>query len=388
MSSLSGVFYETFPADEALRRNITRKVMFSVVEAVNRATTEYVKLAAVEEMGDKTLWIMVSNADGVPRVIITDDKAGDFVVRFLGDITSWSVWTGTRKTVRNFVKRVLNPNKPKRGDESDCIGYALFSFANKLSNGVARMVAGSLIPVSASLSLTVADLITQLRKSIPLSNPVDEIREMLGLTPINIVTDAMQAIADPSFTVDPATEAAIKKTHDKIRAAWDTYHAQMLEYQEVFWSVPKWVVRYDATLGWTAAKVRLVARWTDIEQKPPFKNNFEYAVIHKPTYYRKLADMPEQWRAEIVDQLTFLQINRAEPDEQVWSRRAGFLARAYEDFGSVSPDKDLIYPLLPVQDRVQPRLGAAFDTDWFTAQDLGGRVYMMFDGSIEMGSTA
>ena len=386
MSSLSGVFYETFPADEALRRNITRKVMFSVVEAVNRATTEYVKLAAVEEMGDKTLWIMVSNADGVPRVIITDDKAGDFVVRFLGDITSWSVWTGTRKTVRNFVKRVLNPNKPKRGDESDCIGYALFSFANKLSNGVARMVAGSLIPVSASLSLTVADLITQLRKSIPLSNPVDEIREMLGLTPINIVTDAMQAIADPSFTVDPATEVAIKSTYAKIRAAWDTYHAQMLEYHEVFWSVPKWVARYDATLGWTVAKIRLVMRHTDLHKKP-INNDFEYTVIHKPTYYRKLADMPEQWRAEIVDQLTFLQINRAEPDERVWSYRASILSRSYEDFGSISPDKDLIYPLLPVQDRVQPRLGAAFDSYWFTAQDLGVRVHMMFDGSIEMEPT-
>ena len=375
MSNLSGIFYETFPADEALRRNITRKVMFSVVEAVNRATTEYVKLAAVEEMGDKTLWIMVSNADGVPRVIITEDAAGDFVVRFL-NATSWSTWMGTRKTVRNFVKRVLNTNKPKRGDDSKSVGYALFSFASTFA-----------VPKSTTLSKTVADLITQLRGSMPLSNPIDEIREMLGLTPINIVTDAMQAIADPSFTVDPATEAAIKKTHDKIRAAWDTYHAQMLEYQEVFWSVPKWVVRYDATLGWTAAKVRLVARWTDIEQKPPFKNNFEYTVIHKPTYYRKLADMPEQWRAEIVDQLTFLQINRAEPDERVWSYRASILSRSYEDFGSISPDKDLIYPLLPVQDRVQPRLGAAFDSYWFTAQDLGVRVHMMFDGSIEMEPT-
>ena len=375
MSNLSGIFYETFPADEALRRNITRKVMFSVVEAVNRATTEYVKLAAVEEMGGRTLWIMVSNADGVPRVIITEDAAGDFVVRFLGGV-SWSTWMGTRKTVRNFVKRVLNTNKPKRGDDSKSVGYALFSFASTFA-----------VPKSTTLSKTVADLITQLRGSMPLSNPIDEIREMLGLTPINIVTDAMQAIADPSFTVDPATEAAIKKTHDKIRAAWDTYHAQMLEYQEVFWSVPKWVVRYDATLGWTAAKVRLVARWTDIEQKPPFKNNFEYAVIHKPTYYRKLADMPEQWRAEIVDQLTFLQINRAEPDERVWSYRASILSRSYEDFGSISPDKDLIYPLLPVQDRVQPRLGAAFDSYWFTAQDLGVRVHMMFDGSIEMEPT-
>jgi len=374
MSSLAGIFYETFPADEALRRNITRKVMFSVVEAVNRATTEYIKLAAVEEMGGRTLWIMVSNADGVPRVIITDDTVGDFVVRFLGT-TSWSTWRGTRKTVRNFVKRVLNTNKPKRGDDSKSIGYALFSFASTFA-----------VPKSTVLSKTVANLITQLRGSMPLSNPIDEIREMLGFTPINIVTDAIQAIADPSFTVDPATEVAIKSTHDKIRAAWDTYHAQMLEYHEVFWSVPKWVVRYDATLGWTVAKIRLVMRHTDLHKKP-INNDFEYTVIHKPTYYRKLADMPEQWRAEIVDQLTFLQINRAEPDEQVWSRRAGFLARAYEDFGLISPDKDLIYPLLPVHDRVQPRLGAAFDTDWFTAQNLGSRVYMMFDGSIEMEST-
>ena len=374
MSNLSGIFYETFPADEALRRNITRKVMFSVVEAVNRATTEYVKLAAVEEMGDKTLWIMVSNADGVPRVIITEDAAGDFVVRFLS-ATSWSTWMGTRKTVRNFVKRVLNTNKPKRGDDSKSVGYALFSFASTFA-----------VPKSTTLSKTVADLITQLRGSMPLSNPIDEIREMLGLTPINIVTDAMQAIADPSFTVDPATEAAIKKTHDKIRAAWDTYHAQMLEYQEVFWSVPKWVVRYDATLGWTVAKIRLVMRHTDLHKKP-INNDFEYTVIHKPTYYRKLADMPEQWRAEIVDQLTFLQINRAEPDERVWSYRASILSRSYEDFGSISPDKDLIYPLLPVQDRVQPRLGAAFDSYWFTAQDLGVRVHMMFDGSIEMEPT-
>jgi len=374
MSSLSGIFYETFPADEALRRSITRKVMFSVVEAVNRATTEYIKLAAVEEMGDKTLWIMVSNADGVPRVIITEDAAGDFVVRFL-NATSWSTWMGTRKTVRNFVKRVLNTNKPKRGDDSKSIGYALFSFASTFA-----------VPKSTTLSLMVAALIAQLRNSIPLSNPVDEIREMLGATPINIVTDAIQAIADPSFTVDPATEAAIKKTHDKIRAAWDTYHAQMLEYQEVFWSVPKWVVRYDATLGWTAAKVRLVMRHTDLHKKP-INNDFEYTVIHKPTYYRKLADMPEQWRAEIVDQLTFLQINRAEPDERVWSYRASILSRSYEDFGSISPDKDLIYPLLPVQDRVQPRLGAAFDSYWFTAQDLGVRVHMMFDGSIEMEPT-
>ena len=386
MSSLLGIFYETFTADEALRRNITRKVMFSVVEAVNRATTEYVKLAAVEEMGDKTLWIMVSNADGVPRVIITEDAAGDFVVRFLS-ATSWSTWMGTRKTVRNFVKRVLNTNKPKRGDDSKSIGYALFSFANTLSHGATRMMDGSPVRVSTTLSLMVAALIAQLRNSIPLSNPVDEIREMLGATPINIVTDAMQAVADPSFAVDPATEAAIKKTHDKIRAAWDTYHAQMLEYQEVFWSVPKWVVRYDATLGWTAAKVRLVMRHTDLHKKP-INNDFEYTVIHKPTYYRKLADMPEQWRAEIVDQLTFLQINRAEPDERVWSYRASILSRSYEDFGSISPDKDLIYPLLPVQDRVQPRLGAAFDSYWFTAQDLGVRVHMMFDGSIEMGSTA
>jgi hypothetical protein len=370
MSNLSGIFYETFPADEALRRNITRKVMFSVVEAVNRATTEYVKLAAVEEMGGRTLWIMVSNADGIPRVIITDDTVGDFVVRFLS-VTSWSTWTGTRKTVRNFVKRVLNTNKPKRGDDSKSIGYALFSFASTFA-----------VPKSTVLSKTVANLITQLRGSMPLSNPIDEIREMLGFTPINIVTDAIQAIADPSFTVDPATEVAIKSTHDKIRAAWDTYHAQMLEYHEVFWSVPKWVVRYDATLGWTVAKIRLVMRHTDLHKKP-INNDFEYTVIHKPTYYRKLADMPEQWRAEIVDQLTFLQINRAEPDEQVWSRRAGFLARAYEDFGLISPDKDLIYPLLPVHDRVQPRLGAAFDTDWFTAQSLGSRVYMMFDGSME-----
>jgi len=369
MSNLSGIFYETFPADEALRRNITRKVMFSVVEAVNRATAEYVKLAAVEEMGDKTLWIMVSNADGVPRVIITEDAAGDFVVRFLS-VTSWSTWTGTRKTVRNFVKRVLNTNKPKRGDDSKSIGYALFSFASTFA-----------VPKSTTLSKTVAKLITQLRGFMPLSNPIDEIREMLGLTPINIVTDAMQAIADPSFTVDPATEVAIKSTYAKIRAAWDTYHAQMLEYHEVFWSVPKWVVRYDAVLGWTVAKIRLVMRHTDLHKKP-INNDFEYTVIHKPTYYRKLADMPEQWRAEIVDQLTFLQINRAEPDESVWTRRAGFLARAYEDFGSISPDKDLIYPLLPVHDRVQPRLGAAFDTDWFTAQELGSRVYMMFDGSI------
>jgi len=374
MSNLSGIFYETFPADEALRRNITRKVMFSVVEAVNRATTEYVKLAAVEEMGGRTLWIMVSNADGIPRVIITDDTVGDFVVRFLS-VTSWSTWTGTRKTVRNFVKRVLNTNKPKRGDDSKSIGYALFSFASTFA-----------VPKSTVLSKTVANLITQLRGSMPLSNPIDEIREMLGFTPINIVTDAIQAIADPSFTVDPATEVAIKSTHDKIRAAWDTYHAQMLEYHEVFWSVPKWVVRYDAVLGWTVAKIRLVMRHTDLHKKP-INNDFEYTVIHKPTYYRKLADMPEQWRAEIVDQLTFLQINRAEPDEQVWSRRAGFLARAYEDFGLISPDKDLIYPLLPVHDRVQPRLGAAFDTDWFTAQNLGSRVYMMFDGSIEMEST-
>jgi len=375
MSSLSGIFYETFTADEALRRNITRKVMFSVVEAVNRATTEYVKLAAVEEMGDKTLWIMVSNADGVPRVIITEDAAGDFVVRFLS-VTSWSTWMGTRKTVRNFVKRVLNTNKPKRGDDSKSIGYALFSFASTFA-----------VPKSTTLSETVANLITQLRGSMPLSNPIDEIREMLGLTPINIVTDAIQAIADPSFTVDPATEVAIKSTHDKIRAAWDTYHAQMLEYHEVFWSVPKWVVRYDAALGWTVAKIRLVMRHTDLHKKP-INNDFEYTVIHKPTYYRKLADMPEQWRAEIVDQLTFLQINRAEPDEQVWSRRAGFLARAYEDFGSISPDKDLIYPLLPLPDRVQPRLGAAFDGHWFTAQELGGYVNIMFDGSIEMESTA
>ena len=375
MSNLSGIFYETFPADEALRRNITRKVMFSVVEAVNRATTEYVKLAAVEEMGGRTLWIMVSNADGIPRVIITDDTVGDFVVRFLGDVTSWTTWTGTRKTVRNFVKRVLNTNKPKRGDDSKSIGYALFSFASTFA-----------VPKSTVLSKTVANLITQLRGSMPLSNPIDEIREMLGFTPINIVTDAIQAIADPSFTVDPATEVAIKSTHDKIRAAWDTYHAQMLEYHEVFWSVPKWVVRYDAVLGWTVAKIRLVMRHTDLHKKP-INNDFEYTVIHKPTYYRKLADMPEQWRAEIVDQLTFLQINRAEPDEQVWSRRAGFLARAYEDFGLISPDKDLIYPLLRVHDRVQPRLGAAFDTDWFTAQNLGSRVYMMFDGSIEMEST-
>jgi hypothetical protein len=374
MSSLLGIFYETFTADEALRRNITRKVMFSVVEAVNRATTEYIKLAAVEEMGDKTLWIMVSNADGVPRVIITEDAAGDFVVRFLS-ATSWSTWMGTRKTVRNFVKRVLNTNKPKRGDDSKSIGYALFSFASTFA-----------VPKSTTLSLMVAALIAQLRNSIPLSNPVDEIREMLGATPINIVTDAMQAVADPSFAVDPATEAAIKKTHDKIRAAWDTYHAQMLEYQEVFWSVPKWVVRYDATLGWTAAKVRLVMRHTDLHKKP-INNDFEYTVIHKPTYYRKLADMPEQWRAEIVDQLTFLQINRAEPDERVWSYRASILSRSYEDFGSISPDKDLIYPLLPVQDRVQPRLGAAFDSYWFTAQDLGVRVHMMFDGSIEMEPT-
>ena len=371
MSNLSGIFYETFPADEALRRNITRKVMFSVVEAVNRATTEYIKLAAVEEMGGRTLWIMVSNADGVPRVIITDDTVGDFVVRFLGDVTSWTTWTGTRKTVRNFVKRVLNTNKPKRGDDSKSIGYALFSFASTFA-----------VPKSTVLSKTVANLITQLRGSMPLSNPIDEIREMLGRTPINIVTDSIQAIADPTFTVDPATEVAIKSTHDKIRAAWDTYHAQMLEYHEVFWSVPKWVVRYDATLGWTVAKIRLVMRHTDLHKKP-INNDFEYTVIHKPTYYRKLADMPEQWRAEIVDQLTFLQINRAEPDEQVWSRRAGFLARAYEDFGLISPDKDLIYPLLPVHDRVQPRLGAAFDTDWFTAQNLGSRVYMMFDGSME-----
>ncbi len=375
MSSLSGVFYERFPADEALRRNITRKVMFSVVEAVNRATTEYVKLAAVEEMGGKTLWIMVSNADGAPRVIITDDTVGDFVVRFLGVVTSWATWTGTRKTVRNFVKRVLNTNKPKRGDDSKSVGYVLFSFASTFA-----------VPKSTVLSQTVANLIAQLRGSMPLSNPIDEIREMLGLTPINIVTDAIQAIADPTFTVDPATEVAIKSTHDKIRAAWDTYHAQMLEYHEVFWSVPKWVVRYDATLGWTVAKIRLVMRHTDLHKKP-INNDFEYTVIHKPTYYRKLADMPEQWRAEIVDQLTFLQINRAEPDEQVWSRRASILSRAYEDFGLISPDKDLIYPLLPVQDRVQPRLGAAFDTDWFTAQSLGSRVYMMFDGSIEMGPT-
>jgi len=374
MSNLSGIFYETFPADEALRRNITRKVMFSVVEAVNRATTEYVKLAAVEEMGGRTLWIMVSNADGIPRVIITDDTVGDFVVRFLS-VTSWSTWTGTRKTVRNFVKRVLNTNKPKRGDDSKSIGYALFSFASTFA-----------VPKSTVLSKTVANLITQLRGSMPLSNPIDEIREMLGFTPINIVTDAIQAIADPSFTVDPATEVAIKSTHDKIRAAWDTYHAQMLEYHEVFWSVPKWVVRYDAVLGWTVAKIRLVMRHTDLHKKP-INNDFEYTVIHKPTYYRKLADIPEQWRAEIVDQLTFLQINRAEPDESVWTRRAGFLARAYEDFGLISPDKDLIYPLLPVHDRVQPRLGAAFDTDWFTAQNLGSRVYMMFDGSIEMEST-
>lgn len=374
MSSLSGVFYEMFPADEALRRNITRKVMFSVVEAVNRATTEYVKLAAVEEMGGRTLWIMVSNADGVPRMIITDDTVGDFVVRFL-DTTSWSTWTGTRKTVRNFVKRVLNTNQPKRGDDSKSVGYTLFSFASTFA-----------APKSTTLSKTVAGLITQLRGSMPLSNPVDEIREMLGLTPINIVTDAIQAIADPSFTVDPATEVAIKSTHDKIRAAWDTYHAQMLEYQEVFWSVPKWVVRYDAVLGWTVAKIRLVMRHTDLHKKP-INNDFEYTVIHKPTYYRKLADMPEQWRAEIVDQLTFLQINRAEPDEQVWSRRAGFLARAYEDFGSISPDKDLIYPLLPGLDRVQPRLGAAFDTYWFADSHLGGRAHMMFDGSIEMEST-
>jgi hypothetical protein len=374
MSNLSGIFYETFPADEALRRNITRKVMFSVVEAVNRATTEYVKLAAVEEMGGRTLWIMVSNADGVPRVIITEDAAGDFVVRFLGGV-SWSTWMGTRKTVRNFVKRVLNTNKPKRGDDSKSVGYALFSFASTFA-----------VPKSTTLSKTVADLITQLRGSMPLSNPIDEIREMLGLTPINIVTDAMQAIADPSFTVDPATEVAIKSTYAKIRAAWDTYHAQMLEYHEVFWSVPKWVARYDATLGWTVAKIRLVMRHTDLHKKP-INNDFEYTVIHKPTYYRKLADMPEQWRAEIVDQLTFLQINRAEPDERVWSYRASILSRSYEDFGSISPDKDLIYPLLPVQDRVQPRLGAAFDTYWFTAQDLGGRVHMMFDGSIEMEPT-
>ena len=374
MSNLSGIFYETFPADEALRRNITRKVMFSVVEAVNRATTEYVKLAAVEEMGGRTLWIMVSNADGVPRVIITEDAAGDFVVRFLGGV-SWSTWMGTRKTVRNFVKRVLNTNKPKRGDDSKSVGYALFSFASTFA-----------VPKSTTLSKTVADLITQLRGSMPLSNPIDEIREMLGLTPINIVTDAMQAIADPSFTVDPATEVAIKSTHAKIRAAWDTYHAQMLEYHEVFWSVPKWVARYDATLGWTVAKIRLVMRHTDLHKKP-INNDFEYTVIHKPTYYRKLADMPEQWRAEIVDQLTFLQINRAEPDERVWSYRASILSRSYEDFGSISPDKDLIYPLLPVQDRVQPRLGAAFDSYWFTAQDLGVRVHMMFDGSIEMEPT-
>jgi hypothetical protein len=374
MSNLSGIFYETFPADEALRRNITRKVMFSVVEAVNRATTEYVKLAAVEEMGGRTLWIMVSNADGVPRVIITEDAAGDFVVRFLGGV-SWSTWMGTRKTVRNFVKRVLNTNKPKRGDDSKSVGYALFSFASTFA-----------VPKSTTLSKTVADLITQLRGSMPLSNPIDEIREMLGLTPINIVTDAMQAIADPSFTVDPATEVAIKSTYAKIRAAWDTYHAQMLEYHEVFWSVPKWVARYDATLGWTVAKIRLVMRHTDLHKKP-INNDFEYTVIHKPTYYRKLADMPEQWRAEIVDQLTFLQINRAEPDERVWSYRASILSRSYEDFGSISPDKDLIYPLLPVQNRVQPRLGAAFDTYWFTAQDLGGRVHMMFDGSIEMEPT-
>lgn len=385
MSSLSGVFYETFPADEALRRNITRKVMFSVVEAVNRATTEYVKLAAVEEMGDKTLWIMVSNADGVPRVIITEDAAGDFVVRFLS-VTSWSTWMGTRKTVRNFVKRVLNSAPPKRGDRSKSVGYALFSFANKLSHGATRMMDGSPVRVSTTLSETVASLITQLRGFMPLSNPIDEIREMLGLTPINIVTDAMQAIADPSFTVDPATEVAIKSTYAKIRAAWDTYHAQMLEYHEVFWSVPKWVARYDATLGWTVAKIRLVMRHTDLHKKP-INNDFEYTVIHKPTYYRKLADMPEQWRAEIVDQLTFLQINRAEPDERVWSYRASILSRSYEDFGSISPDKDLIYPLLPVHDRVQPRLGAAFDTDWFTAQELGGRVHMMFDGSIEMEPT-
>jgi hypothetical protein len=374
MSNLSGIFYETFPADEALRRNITRKVMFSVVEAVNRATTEYVKLAAVEEMGGRTLWIMVSNADGVPRVIITEDAAGDFVVRFLGGV-SWSTWMGTRKTVRNFVKRVLNTNKPKRGDDSKSVGYALFSFASTFA-----------VPKSTTLSKTVADLITQLRGSMPLSNPIDEIREMLGLTPINIVTDAMQAIADPSFTVDPATEVAIKSTYAKIRAAWDTYHAQMLEYHEVFWSVPKWVARYDATLGWTVAKIRLVMRHTDLHKKP-INNDFEYTVIHKPTYYRKLADMPEQWRAEIVDQLTFLQINRAEPDERVWSYRASILSRSYEDFGSISPDKDLIYPLLPVQDRVQPRLGAAFDSYWFTAQDLGVRVHMMFDGSIEMEPT-
>ena len=294
MSNLSGVFYETFPADEALRRSVTRKALFSVVEAVNRATTEYIKLAAVEEMGDKTLWIMVSDADGIPRVTITDNPVSGFTVRFIGySSDSFSRWTGTRKTMRNFVKRALNPDKPKRGDHSNSVGYTLFSFTHRFAN-------------TNSLSKTAARLIGLLRVSMPLSNPVDEIREMLSTTPINIVTDAMQAIADPPFTVDPATEAAIKKTHLKIRAAWDAYHAQMLEYQEVFWSVPKWVVHYDATLGWTVAKIKLVMRWTDLEKKPPFKNDFEYAVIHKPTFYRKLADMPEQWRAEIVDQLTFL----------------------------------------------------------------------------------
>jgi hypothetical protein len=320
---------------------------------------------------------MVSNADGIPRVIITEDAAGaeaGFVVRFLS-ATSWSTWTGTRKTVRNFVKRVLNTNKPKRGDDSKSVGYALFSFASTFA-----------VPKSTTLSETVAKLITQLRGSMPLSNPIDEIREMLGFTPINIVTDAIQAIADPSFTVDPATEVAIKSTYAKIRAAWDTYHAQMLEYHEVFWSVPKWVVRYDAVLGWTVAKIRLVMRHTDLHKKP-INNDFEYTVIHKPTYYRKLADMPEQWRAEIVDQLTFLQINRAEPDERMWSHRASILSRSYEGFGLISPDKDLIYPLLPVLDRVQPRLGAAFDSYWFTAQEIGGRVHMMFDGSIEMEPT-
>ena len=377
MSNLSGVFYETFPADEALRRSVTRKALFSVVDAVNRVTIEYIKLAAVEEMGDRTLWIMVSDADGVPRVIITDDAVGGFTVRFMASHSRTLAWTGTRKTMRNFVKRILSSAPPKRGDLGKSIGYTLFSFANTYAGTNPN-----------TLSKTVSHLITLLRNCIPLSNPVDEIREMLGATPINIVTDAMQAIADPAFTVDPATEAAIKKTHVKIRAAWDTYHAQMLEYQEVFWSVPKWVVHYDATLGWTVAKIKLVMRWTDLEKKPPFKNDFEYIVIHKPAFYRKLADMPEQWRAEIVEQLTFLQINRAEPDEQVWSRHSvNYATLAYEGFGSVSPDKDLIHPLLPIQTRVQPRLGAAFDTYWFTDSHLGGRAHMMFDGSIEMEPT-
>lgn len=380
MDMFNEVFYETFPSDPDYRKKIMRQTAFCMVEAVNKATGGLVRLAHVVENpnGYNALrypaWIMVHLENGFPAVRIYAMPKGFLFHSYPLDLGGavrapmyYEPYIWEVKNVRGFVKRILNPDRAKRGPDTNMVGYQLSRHVLRANKPFHKLISA---------------LLQQLRTHMPLINPVTETEQHINACSISAIRYAIDA-ACSDIPKDDIYIRALESCKAKIDATWNKFDEQENEYYEALWTVPKWVVHYENRVGWTVAKI-MFQRSTVVELN---EGNFKFSTLQKyrhPTFYPSLDAMPESFRTEIVDQLTMLSVQR--PSEiQPWSHENYRYYMPDDSHGLnglrlVSVDGGLVNSMLPVSDWANPRLGAVFMPSITVSSQ---KISMMFDGWLE-----